>query len=113
TLSGADSNERPRIFGELPVRTRRRRRCRETQYQRRTEMNELLKALTDFLKEATVYLGRQNGKASAVLASNTPPPASPEVIEAAIAKRKPRATKAEMAARTEPEPAAASQFDIS
>jgi hypothetical protein len=70
-------------------------------------MNELLKALTDFLKEATVYLGRQNGVASATLSPVTPPPAPPEVKEAVIAKRAARKQK-----EAPVEPPAASPFGV-
>lgn len=67
-------------------------------------MNELMKALTDFLKEATVYLGRQNGKAAATLAP-TYPSATPEAQAAIVEKRAKRTPKAEkVVAAAEPSP---------
>ena len=66
-------------------------------------MKELIEALTDFLKEATVYLGRQNGKASPNL-NITPAPSLAADIPATRRTRKP---KDEPAAAPAPAAAAA------
>ena len=63
----------------------------EIKLKERNPMNELMKALTDFLKEATLYLARQNHPPAAAAVALTPA-AEPQTDKPA---RKPRVPKTE------------------